>query len=511
MSEPFIRSGNRQVPLAEAKSRAARFAGALQTLGLRHGDRYAIIMRNEIGFLEANLGASSIGAVPVPVNWHWTGADLAHILADSGSKIAVVHTDLVPAVEAQMPAGMQIIEAEVPEEIREAYELGEVSLTGRYPVMADLIEQNAPAAETTQAPPMAVIYTSGTTGLAKGILRDPIAPEATTDMLKSLGSLLGLRPGHTTVLPAPLYHSAPNVNLIFAATLGMNLIIMPRFDAEEFLRLVEKYSVDTAQLVPTMFVRLLGLPREVRGKYDVSSLRTVVHAAAPCPPDVKRAMIEWWGPIINEYYGGSEGGAWVLCSSDEWLTRPGTVGRPVGDAAIRILGTDKNELPAGETGVIYGRSAGYWPDFTYLNNDAKRREIADENGYFTLGDIGRVDEDGYLYVTDRLNDMVISGGVNIYPAEIEAALVQLAGVNDAAVFGVPDPEMGESLAAHIELESGTCLTEQDIRDHLQRTLAKYKVPKIVVFEEKLPREESGKLFKRHLKEKYTPGHTATRS
>ncbi|MFD0661121.1 AMP-binding protein [Thermocatellispora tengchongensis] len=409
MNEPFVRSGNRHRPLSEARARAARFAGALQDLGIGHGDRYAIVMRNEISYLEANLGAAAIGAVPVPVNWHWTGTDLEHLLTDSGSKVAVVHSDLIPAVEAHMPPGMRIVEAGVPAEIREVYGLGDVPLTGRHPVMDDLIDQTEPAVATDQAPPLAVIYTSGTTGLAKGILRDPVRPEAVPGMMRSLSDLFGLQPGYTTVLPAPLYHSAPNINMISAAALGMNIIIMPRFDAEEFLRLVDRYHVDSVQMVPTMFVRMLRLPKEVRDKYDVSSLKSVVHAAAPCPPDVKRAMIDWFGPIVKEYYGGSEGGAWVQCTTEEWLAHPGTVGKPAGGAAIRILGPDRQELPVGETGVIYGRPADYWPDFTYLNDDAKRREIDGGDGFITVGDVGRVDEDGYLYLSDRLNDMVISG------------------------------------------------------------------------------------------------------
>ncbi|XRQ08639.1 AMP-binding protein [Actinomadura welshii] len=504
MTDPFVRSGERVTTMSEVRNRAQRFAGVLRELGVGHGDRYAIVMRNEISFLEVNLAAGPAGAVPVPVNWHWTGDDLRHLLTDSGSKVAVVHTDLIPAVEAQMPEGMRIVEAEVPEEVRHAYGLGDVPLTGRHPVLADCIERGEPLVETSAAPPMAVIYTSGTTGLAKGIARQPVPAEAARDLGAFLADLLGLAPGRTTVMSAPLYHSAPNVNLTFAAALGMNIVILPRFDPEEFLRVVETHKVDVVQLVPTMFHRLLRLPEEVRGKYDVSSLREVVHSAQPCPPEIKRAMIDWMGPIVSEYYGGSEGGPWVKCTTEEWLSHPGTVGRPVLDAALRILDSELREVPVGEPGIIYGRSPSIWPDFTYLNNDAKRREIDATDGFFTVGDVGRVDEDGYLYLTDRLNDMVISGGVNIYPAEIEASLLSLDGVKDVAVFGIPDTEMGEALAAHVELLRGARLTEQDVRDHVRGRLAKYKVPKVVVFEDELPREDSGKLFKRLLKSKYWP-------
>jgi len=502
MSEPFVRSGGRQRTLAEVKERAARFGGALRSLGLRHGDRYAIVMRNEIGFVEANLAATPIGAVPVPVNWHWTGADLRHLLTDSGVKAAVVHSDLIPGVEAQLPEDVRIVEAQVPPEVRDAYGLGDVPLTGRYPVFDELIAAAGIPAVAPQAPPMGVIYTSGTTGLAKGILREPVKPENAPSLLSLVQGVLAMRPGSTIVLPAPLYHTAPNVNVTFGAVLGVSMVIMPKFDPEEFLRLIAQYQADSVQVVPTMFTRLLRLPAETRAKYDVSSLEAVVHAAAPCPPDVKRAMIDWLGPIVREYYGGSEGGIWVDCDSAEWLAHPGTVGKPVLDAAIKILGPDLREVPAGETGAIYGRSPTAWPDFTYIGNDAKRREIDAGEGFVTVGDIGRVDEDGFLYLSDRANDMVISGGVNIYPAEIEAALSGLDGVADAAVFGIPDPDMGEALAAHVELLPGSGLTEDDIRDYVRGTLANYKAPKVVVFEQQLPREDSGKLFKRRLKAPY---------
>lgn len=502
MTEPFVRSGKRQKPLAEVKLNAARLGSALRSLGIAHGDRYAIVMRNEIAYVEANLAAGPIGASPVPVNWHWTGADLRHLLHDSGAKAAIVHTDLITGVEAQAPEGMQLIEAAVPEEISSAYHLGEVPLTGRYPVLHELIATSEPAEQTTEAPPLAVIYTSGTTGLAKGILRQPLRQEQMPGLLEFIKEMLCLEPGLTCLLPAPLYHTAPNVNMTFAAALNMSMVIMPKFEAEEALRLIQEYRVDTVQMVPTMFVRMLQLPEETRAAYDLSSLRALVHAAAPCPVDVKRAMIDWVGPIVSEYYGGSEGGAWVMCDSAEWLAHPGTVGRPLEGCAIKILDPFQEELPAGETGVIYGRSSEFWPEFTYLGNDEKRREIDAGDGYITVGDVGRLDEDGFLYLSDRLNDMVIAGGVNIYPAEIEASLLALDGVADAAVFGIPDPDLGEALAAHVQPLPGATLTEDAVREHIRNNLANYKVPKVVVFDEKLPREDSGKLFKRRLKERY---------
>ncbi|MBM9467809.1 AMP-binding protein [Nakamurella leprariae] len=502
MTEAFVRCGPRHRPLTEVQDRAVRFAGALQGLGVGHGDRYAIVMRNEIAYVETTIGASSIGAVPVPVNWHWTGTDLRHILTDSGAKVAVVHSDLVPAVEAQAPEGLVIIEAAVPSEVSNAYALGHVPVTGRHPLLTDLITASAPATATVHAPPISVIYTSGTTGRPKGILRNPIAAAAMPDTLREFSQSMGIRPGGTTLIPAPLYHAAPNVGMSFAAAIGANIVIMPRFDAEGFLALVQEFRVETVQMVPTMFVRLLKLPEQVRRAADVSSLKTVVTAAASCPPDVKRAMIDWLGPIVSEYYGGAETGVLVECTAQEWLAHPGTVGRPVRGAAIKILDADRREVPVGEVGLVYGRPTTTWPDFTYLNDDAGRREVDDGTGFITVGDVGRVDDDGFLYLSDRLKDMIVSGGVNIYPAEIEAAIVQLAGVRDAAVFGIPDPDMGEAIAVHIELEPGAVITEEDVRAHVRSTLARYKVPKVVVFDDALPREDTGKLFKRMIKDHY---------
>jgi long-chain acyl-CoA synthetase len=504
VNDPAVFSGNRRLPLAQVRQRAARLGRGLQGLGIGPGDRYGIVMRNETGFLEANLAAAPIGAVPVPVNWHWTGVDLAHLLSDSGIKLVIVHTDLLPAVQARKPAHVTIVEAVPPEEIAAAYQPGPVAPSGRYPTLSGLIEDNEPPAPVDAPPPMAVIYTSGTTGLAKGILRDPIKPENAPGLMSLVANAFAYEPGATTVLPAPLYHTAPNVAATFAAAMGMSMVIMPRFDPEELLRLIEEHRVSTVQVVPTMFIRMLRLPEQVRARYDLSSLKAVVHAAAPCPPDVKRAMIDWLGPIVREYYGGSEGGIWVYCDSAEWLAHPGTVGRPVLDAAIRVLDPHLNEVPAGETGLIYGRSPHVWPDFTYLGNEDKRRAIDAGEGFITVGDLGHVDADGYLYLSDRQGDMVISGGVNIYPAEIEACLQSLPGLADVAVFGIPDPDLGESLAAHVEPLPGATLTAEQVRDHVTRHLAKYKVPTVVVFEKELPREDSGKLFKRRLKERYWP-------
>ncbi|WP_211233263.1 AMP-binding protein [Brevibacterium album] len=503
-SGPMLRSGEREQSLSETYDRARRLAGGLRELGLRAEDRCAIVMRNETAVLEANLAAAALDAHPIPVNWHWTGEDLRHLLQDSQASLVIAHSDLLPAVERHAPEGTVIVEAEVPPEVTAAYGVGEVPLTGRHPVLEELIAAHEPAGHERPAPPLGVIYTSGTTGLPKGILRERPDPALMGRMLRRQAQRCGLRPGVPTVLPAPLYHTAPHTHAMFALAAGLDITVMPRFDAEEFLRIVDARRVATVQMVPTMFHRLLALPREVREAYDVSSLELVVHAAAPCTPALKEAMIDWFGPVVCEYYGGSESGAWTYVTSAESLERPGTVGRANPDCELRILRADGTWAGPGETGVIYGRNTGSQPDFTYIGDEGKRRSI-EVDGFLTVGDIGWLDEDGYLYLSDRASDMVISGGVNIYPAEIEAAIHSLDGVEDVAVFGVPDEEFGESLVACVQPAAGAALTPAAITEALRGSLAGYKVPRTIRFEEQLPREDSGKLFKRRLRQGYLDG------
>jgi len=501
-TNPIVRCGSDQRTHDEIRLRATRLAGALTEMGVTVGDRYALLLRNDLSFVEITLAGAAIGAIPVPVNWHWRGDELTHLLTDSGSKVVFVHTSLLPGLEEILPPGVQVVEVAEPVTLTEAYGIAPTRLTSRYRDVESLIASHDPATTPVTDPPLAVIYTSGTTGRPKGILRQPFAPGAAEETLGLMLPIIGLGPGMRTLIPAPLYHTAPNIHLVFAFALGCDIDIMVKFDAEKMLRMVEQHRIQHIQMVPTMFVRMVKLPKEIRTRYDLSSLEAVVHAAAPCPPDVKREIIEWFGPIVLEYYGGSETSACVSCTTAEWLEHPGTVGRPIGGADVRILDPiDHHEMPVGETGDIYIKPLPSWPDFTYLGNDAKRREM-EVDGYLNVGDIGYVDADGFLYLSDRRNDMVISGGVNIYPAEIESCIIGIDGVSDVAVFGIPDPEFGESLAAHVEVAPATTLTDDDIRSYVAARLAGYKVPKVVVFDDHLPRHDSGKLVKRKLRELY---------
>jgi long-chain acyl-CoA synthetase len=488
-----VRCGERFTTYPDLFDRALRAARALSELGVGAGDRVALLLRNSIEFLEASIATAPLGASAVPINWHWRGDEIAHVVRDSGAKVLVVHADLWPAIEPSVPDGLALVV--VPGGGERSSEVPDGA--ARWP---ELLAGREPWAQPPEGAPMSIIYTSGTTGTPKGVVRAPTGDAQREATQAMLGQIFGLAPGERTVIPAPMYHTAPNVYALAAAIRGMDMTIMTGFDAEEFLRIVAEHRVTVVQMVPTMFVRLLALPEHVRSRYDLSSLRWIVHAAAPCPADVKRAMIDWLGPIVAEYYGGTETGPVVFCTSEEWLSHPGTVGRPLERAVVKVLAADGTELPAGESGEIY-MWLDVWPDFTYHGDHAKRLEI-ERDGLVSCGDIGYLDGDGYLYLNDRRSDMVISGGVNVYPAEIEACLLALRGVRDCAVFGIPDDEFGEAIAAHVELHAGARVTAEDVRDHIGSRLAAYKTPRLVEFSDSLPREDSGKIFKRRLREPY---------
>jgi long-chain acyl-CoA synthetase len=491
-----VRCDGRFTTYPDLFDRALRATRGLHDLGIGAGDRVAVLLRNSIEFLEASIATVPLGASAVPINWHWRGEEIAHVLLDSGAKALIVHADLWPAIAASVPEGVVLIV--VPAGGEDPVELPKGALW-----WPEWLARNEPWAQPPEAAPVSVIYTSGTTGRPKGVVRAPATDAQREAVQALLGQIFGLAPGERTVIPAPMYHTAPNVYALSAAIRGMDMTIMPSFDAEEFLRIVHDHRVTVVQMVPTMFVRMLGLPEQARARYDLSSLRSIVHAAAPCPEDVKRAMIEWLGPVVAEYYGGTETGPVVYCTSEEWLAHPGTVGRPIEQAVVKVLDAQGGELPAGESGEVY-MWLDTWPDFTYAGDEEKRRSV-ERDGLISCGDIGYLDADGYLYLNDRRSDMVISGGVNIYPAEIEACLQSLQGVRDCAVFGVPDDDFGETLATHVELEDGAQLTADDVRDHVRSRLAAYKTPRVVEFSDALPREDSGKIFKRRLREPYWRG------
>jgi long-chain acyl-CoA synthetase len=497
-----IISGERRRTHAEIAARATRIAGGLSRLGVRQGSSVCMLLRNDIAFIEAAYAAMQLGAYGVPINWHFKVEEIDYILRDSGTSVLIAHADLLHQLKGAIPPDVTVLSVPTPPEILKTYRIDR-DLLAKPDFAIDFetwLEAQAPHDGPLVPQPQNMIYTSGTTGNPKGVRRSAPNAEQMAAAERTRTLIYGLKPGVRALLPGPLYHSAPNSFGLRAGRLGGALIIMPRFEAEEFLKLVAAERIDTIFMVPTMFIRLLKLPEEVRRRYDVSSLRHVIHAAAPCPADVKRAMIDWWGPVIYEFYGSTESGAVTFASSEDALKKPGTVGKISPGAELRFIGEDGRVLPQGEIGEIYSRISTL-PDFTYHNKADKRTEI-ERDGFITSGDVGYIDADGYVFLCDRKRDMVISGGVNIYPAEIEAVVHAVPGVHDCAVFGIPDDEFGEALMAVVEPLAGVKLDVADIRARLKASLADYKVPKHIEIAAGLPREDSGKIFKRRLRDPY---------
>ena len=499
-ADALIISGERSITRAEMMARVRRAASGFAARGVKPGDCVALLLRNDFSFLEASLAATTLGGYAVPINWHWKPDEVAYLLRDCDAKVVVAHADLLPLL-AEAPPGVLVVVVPTPPEAAAAYHLPPAApaTTGE---SWDAWLAAQPAWNGPPQPPReSMIYTSGTTGRPKGVRRQPPTPEQIAGTAKNRAQLYGLKPGIRALVPGPLYHSAPNGFGLRAAPMAELLVLMPRFDPEEMLALIEEHRIDTMFIVPTMMVRLLRLPEEVRRRYDHSSLRHVVHAAAPCPMAVKRAMIEWWGPVIHEFWGATDLGAPTACDSHEWLAKPGTVGRLTEGATLKILDDEGRECPPGVPGEIFAR-VDYMPDFTYHKRDDERAKV-ERDGLITVGDVGYMDEDGYLFLCDRKRDMVISGGVNIYPAEIEATMIGVDGVIDCAVFGIPDEEYGESLCAVMQVRPG--VTEDVIRGALKEKLANFKVPRVMEFRDELPRDDSGKLLKRKLRDPYWQG------
>lgn len=492
----------------EVLARGSRLAGGLRALGVAEGDVVAVLMRNDAPYLDVMQACRIAGCYYCPINWHFTADEVGYLLADSGAKVLVAHADLLERVRAAVPAGMPVLAVGQEAGGHPAQQAaGDGGLTV-HPYEAWLAGQ-LPYDGPRVAPRGHMAYTSGTTGRPKGVLRAPVPLdrlEAQQAAMRAVvAQVYGIVPGCRALMSAPLYHSAPSVFMQQALQMAERVVLTPRFDAEQVLALIERHRIDVVYLVPIMYVRLLKLPAEVRARYDLSSLRFVASTGSPCAPEVKRAMLDWFGPVIHETYASSEAGLITVATPDDALARPGTAGRPVGEGQVRILREDGSPCASGEIGLVYVRQPAY-PDFTYRNNDEARRAI-ERDGLVTLGDMGYVDEDGYLFICDRASDMVISGGVNIYPAEIEHELVRYPGVADCVVFGVPDDEFGERLLAVVEPVPGHRIDEAEVVAWLRGRLSGFKVPRNVVVAERLPRDETGKLAKRRLREPYWQGRS----
>src|SRR5690625_2421964 len=501
----IVQSGERRVSSDEILANASRGAAALATLGVNWGDRVAVMLRNDIEFLEAIFACDQLGAYSVTVNWHFKGEEVHYLLTDSESKVLIVHSDLFPEVREHVPADVAVVVVPTSEAILRAYDLPHeaAEVAGDVRSWPDWISGFDAWRFPSDTSPGSIIYTSGTTGRPKGVKREPMDAEARERYQRSRAQIQGSQRGMRSLMASPLYHAGPNATARTAFAMAAYLNIMPRFDAEEMLRIIERERITNVNVVPIMLVRLLALPAEVRDKYDLSSVRECMHGAGPCPAETKRRMIEWWGPVISETYGSTEIGLATRCTSQEWLDRPGTVGRPMPGVSVRVVDGQGREVPPGTPGELFIKNTNS-PRFTYLNKPEATAEVI-HDGYVTNGDIGYLDADGYLYITDRKRDMIISGGVNIYPAEIEAVMLQCPGVRDCAAFGIPDDQFGEAVAVAVARESEDAVDADAIRAFLNQHIARYKIPKVIEFHQELPREGMGKMFKNELRKKYWKG------
>ncbi len=491
-----IEPGGLAVSYAELAARADRYGRGLQALGLRPGDCVAGMLPNGTEALALFFAAMQTGLYVVPVNWHLTAAEVAYILGDSGAGAFVAHERFAAvAADAAGQAGI---------DPRARFAAGEI------PGFATLAALGADGAgrsdpRTAGAP---MVYTSGTSGRPKGVRRpltgeDPDQPPRASTWFFGIFSLAP-SDGNVHLCCSPLYHTAVLNFATISVQLGHPVVLMDRFDPEELLALVERHRVTHTHMVPTQFRRLLALPAPVRDRYDVSSMRAAIHSAAPCPPEVKRQMLDWWGPVVTEYYAASEGGGTSI-TGPQWLARPGSVGLPWPGSEVRVLDEAGDDVPAGQPGLVYLRMG--TSTFDYHKDEAKTK-ASRARGMFTVGDIGYLDGDGYLFLCDRKSDMIISGGVNIYPAEIENALSAHPAVDDAAVFGIPHEEWGEEIKAVVQpapgFEPGQALTA-DLQAFLAARLARFKLPRTIDYVTELPRDPNGKLYKRRLRDPYWAG------
>jgi long-chain acyl-CoA synthetase len=480
-------------------SRANQLVHALRGRGLVAGDGIAALVPNGVAAVELYLAALQAGWYYTPVNWHFTPPEIAYIVRDTGARAFFVHERFTAAGVAAAD------EAEVPADAR--FSFG--SVPGFTPV--ETLREGQPSSlPSDRTAGAAMHYTSGTTGRPKGVRRalSGLDPDLSADLLTGLLQFFGVTEGDSNVhlVTSPTYHTAVTMFGGSSLQFGHTLVIMDSWDAEQALGLVQRYRVTNTHMVPTQFKRMLTLPADVRSRYDVSSMRWLIHAAAPCPVPIKRDMIDWWGPCVYEYYAATEGGG-TLVTPEEWLAKPGTVGKAWPGSEVIAVDDDGAEVPVGTPGTVYMKMGVM--EFEY-KGDPDKTAASRLRDYFTVGDIGFLDSDGFLFLCDRKSDLIISGGTNIYPAEIESEIVTHPKVADVAVFGIPDEEWGEQVKAVVQPADGVEPSDEltaEILASLDGRLAKMKWPKSIDYVEELPRDPSGKLLKRKLREPYWAGRS----
>jgi long-chain acyl-CoA synthetase len=496
-SPALIVADGRTISYGELYAMSQRVAALLHEAGLRRGDGVALVLPNRPEFLEITWGCQLSGLYYSAVNTHFTPDEVGYVLDDSEARAVFIDASM-------NDLGSHIVAANPGVDVH-------VCIGGSLPGWRSYEEALAGAGD---APPASdgseMLYSSGTTGRPKAVRR-PLPEDGNGSWAQKVleytfTQRYGMTESSVYLSPAPLYHAA-GVNYTMAAQrVGAASIVMRKFDAEDSLRLIEQHRVTHAQFVPTMFVRMLKLPEAVRESYDVSSLECVIHAAAPCPVGVKHRMMKWFGPIIHEYYGGTEGFAGTTIDPQEWLAHPGSVGKPF--TAVHVVGDDGVELGVGESGELYFEGG---PAFEYFKDPEKTASVSNERGWRSLGDMGYVDGDGYLYLTDRSTFTIVSGGVNVYPQEAENILVMHPKLVDAAVFGVPNEEFGEEVKAVVQPADGVAVgpeLEVELIAYCRAHLATYKCPRTVEFDAELPRDPNGKLYKRRIRERYWQGRSS---
>ena len=498
---PALIDENGTTTWAEFNDRVNRLVNGLRTIGVGPGATIAAMMANTREYYEVLAAAAHGGFACVPVNWHWVADELSYVLDDAAALVFIADARFADVAGVASAGRTSVVQR--------------LAVGGRIDGFADYEEFVAdsdagePVDQVLGGP---MFYTSGTTGRPKGVrgslMGNSSIPSSVFGLMAAgFAQSAALPLPSVTLLDGPLYHSAQWAFSMFPLFAGATVVMRHKFDPAETLRSIDEYGVTNVHLVPTQFIRLLKLPEATRALFRGESLKMVWHGAAPCPPEVKRAMIEWWGPKITEYYGGTEGGIASMATSDEWLAKPGTLGKAQATMEIRIVKDDGTIAGVGEPGTIYLKNL-MGSDFVYHNDPEKTEKAHLEPGVITLGDIGYLDADGDLFMSDRKIDMIISGGVNIYPAEIEGVLVAHPAVRDAAVFGIPNDDFGEEVKAAIELADGyeaNDALKAEILAFVRTLLAGYKVPRSIDFEAAMPRQPTGKLYKRLLRDRYWEG------